>query len=347
MMIKIVLFLLIGSAMNAAQGKEKNLPRVAQWGRFETAFISDQYYYDWVRDIRLHVEFTSPQGKKQTALALWDGGTTWRVRFSPDCIGTWRYRTICNKKDNAGLHDRTGKFVCVPYRGDNPLYRHGELRLSGNRRFLRHADGTPFLFLGDTAPISPLLASKQEWSRYLAECSRAGCNAVLFIPTHSDAIPKDARGHPAFTGEILIQIRADFFQRLDRYFDAVNEKGMIAAPILLWAETGDKNPGYYLPEDQQIVLAEYIFSRCNAHQAVWLLSGGQSAIENADVLQRIGSAVFGDASRRLASLIPEPGERIEDLYANESWFTFNLFPRREDFSLRQYWMIRPARGAAE
>ena len=38
----------------------------------------------------------------------------------------------------------------LPYRGENPLFQHGPLRVSRNRRYLEHIDGKPFFWLGDT-----------------------------------------------------------------------------------------------------------------------------------------------------------------------------------------------------
>ena len=40
--------------------------------------------------------------------------------------------------------------VCRRYAGSNPLYLHGVLVPSSNNRYLVHADGTPFYWLGDT-----------------------------------------------------------------------------------------------------------------------------------------------------------------------------------------------------
>jgi hypothetical protein len=82
--------------------------------------------------------------------AFWDGGSTWRVRFSPPTAGAWTYVTACNDLTDAGLHGVKGRFTAEEYTGNNPLYRHGILRPSKNNRFLEHADGTPFYWLGDT-----------------------------------------------------------------------------------------------------------------------------------------------------------------------------------------------------
>ena len=38
----------------------------------------------------------------------------------------------------------------APYAGSNALYRHGILRPHKSGRFLEHADGVPFYWLGDT-----------------------------------------------------------------------------------------------------------------------------------------------------------------------------------------------------
>src|SRR5208283_2369845 len=35
-------------------------------------------------------------------------------------------------------------------RNENPLYRHGPIRVAQDRRHFEHADGTPFFWLGDT-----------------------------------------------------------------------------------------------------------------------------------------------------------------------------------------------------
>ena len=72
----------------------------------------------------------------------------------------------------------SGDFQCVPYSGDNPLYRFGPPRMSADRRHLVHAgrppegapaagastsgDGVPFFWLADTVWNGPLLATPEE-----------------------------------------------------------------------------------------------------------------------------------------------------------------------------------------
>jgi len=46
-------------------------------------------------------------------------------------------------------------------------FRHGDLKVSGNRRFIAHKDGTPFFYLGDTAWELFHRLNRQEAERYL------------------------------------------------------------------------------------------------------------------------------------------------------------------------------------
>ena len=75
----------------------------------------------------------------------------------------------------------------------------------------------------------------------------------------------------AFTGKEKVEINPKFFQRMDERINAVNDHGMVAAVVLLWAIQGDENPGSYLPEDQIVKLHESKQQLANS-----LLAGGDA-----------------------------------------------------------------------
>src|SRR5262249_52271138 len=53
-------------------------------------------------------------------------------------------------RGNPDLNGHKGHVTITAYTGNNPLLQHGMLRVSANKRYLEHADGTPFFWLGDT-----------------------------------------------------------------------------------------------------------------------------------------------------------------------------------------------------
>ncbi len=73
---------------------------------------------------------------------FWDGGGTYKVRFSPPLTGEWRYETASNVPE---LHGKTGAFTATAPTGDN----HGPVEVF-NTFYLRHADGTPYHQFGTT-----------------------------------------------------------------------------------------------------------------------------------------------------------------------------------------------------
>lgn len=296
---------------------------VQQWTRFEQTLTSSNDYDNPIQDVKVRVEFTSPSKNKRTLYAFWDGGRKWRVRFSPDIRGEWTYRTACSDKGNNGLHNQTGSFECSEYKGDLPLFRHGELRLSKNRRHFEHADGTPFFWLADTVWCGPLFADLDDWNVFLKDRVAKEFTAIQFVLTQWRMAKTDADGNPTFTGKEKVVVNPDFFRRMDKYIDAINNEGLLAVPVLLWAIRGSDNPGYYLPENQKIVLAEYMIARYGAHQVIWFLGGdGNYSGENAETWKRIGRAVFSEDQHRLATQHVRGKSWIGKEFRGEPWFSF-------------------------
>src|SRR5262249_4501206 len=91
--------------------------------------------------------FVTPSGAELRVPAFWAGGAVWKVRYSSASLGTHSYRTV---SEVASLDGRRGIVEVSAYSGDNPLLRHGTVRVAADRRHLEHEDGTPFFWLADT-----------------------------------------------------------------------------------------------------------------------------------------------------------------------------------------------------
>lgn len=94
---------------------------IHRWTVFEVGATSARDYPNPFWDVDVSVRFTAPSGRTLAADAFWDGRRTWRVRFSPDEVGEWRWACTCPDANDEGLQG-SGTFTCVPYEGDNPHY---------------------------------------------------------------------------------------------------------------------------------------------------------------------------------------------------------------------------------
>jgi hypothetical protein len=307
--------------------------------RFEARFTSSKAYANPLQEIRLEVDWVGPGGNRFTTDGFWDGEKSWKARFSPDRTGDWSYTTRSVPAD-AGLDGQRGSFRCTGYAGTNPLYRHGAVGVSQDRRHFRQADGRPWFWLSDTAWHGVMKADAGSWETYLKDRAGKGFTAIQFISTNWSAAAGNADLRVAFTGKERIAVDPVFYEWMDERIDAINEHGLVAAPALVWTAGGPMNPGNFLPEDQIILLARYMTARWGAHQVIWILNGdGNYTGERAERWKRIGRAVFGAPAHphRIATLHPGRGTWMTDWFLGEPWFSFNGYQsghRRDPASLR-------------
>ena len=248
-------------------------PSVARWSCFERTFTSQYTYSNPVQEAGVSVKFTAPSGRVYVVDGFWDGNDIWRVRFSPDEPGLWKYVSSSSDENNEGLHERAGKFLCVEPTIRNRFDQHGAIRVAADGRYLEHADGTPFFWLGDTAWNGPMLASPGDWNYYLRVRAGQKFTAVQWVATHWLASPEgDYLQRKPYTDSEAIAINPAFFQQLDMKSRAINNAGLLSVPVMLWAAEWSAeqthreiNPGISLSESQAVILARYMLARWGAY----------------------------------------------------------------------------------
>lgn len=301
------------TSLPAATRSEK-LPVVGQWERIELSFRSRIRYTNALQQAVMRVDFVSPSGVTNRVNGFWDGGQTWKVRYSPDAVGRWTYSTTCSDLANGGLHRQSGAFLCTAATGKTRFGQHGPLRVAADHRHLEHADGTPFFWVGDAAWHAMRLASAPQWSFYTRVRASQKFNAVQW----SLAPGPDAQGEGAFTGRETISLNLDFFKRLDPKVDQLNRAGLLNAIAPLWeigAATED-----LLPEDQAVALLGYAVARWGGNDMAWILAfEGADPGPSAERWKRIGRAVFGEISHAPVIVLPGEVSWVLDEFRGEQW----------------------------
>ncbi|MBC7286878.1 MAG: DUF4038 domain-containing protein [Armatimonadetes bacterium] len=323
MISKGVLFLaaLFSAAASCSQGREEMMKPVQTGHPCELELTAERDYDNPLWDVAITVTFTAPSGTQTTVEGFWDGGRTWKVRFTPWEPGSWEW-TSASQPPDPGLAGKRGAFECRRYDGDNPAYRRGPLKVSEDRAHLEWADGTPFFWLADTAWNGVLGANKDDWWQYLRRRREQGFTAVQFVCTHWRGFSRDAAGERAWEGTEQVRINPSFFRRMDAKVAMINEAGLIAAPVILWACT-PPDPGQSLPEADAIRVARYIVARWGAYNVVWFLGGdGVYTGEKAQRWKNIGRAVFGDRHDRLVTMHPGGMHWPYDEIGAEPWLDF-------------------------
>lgn len=304
-----------------------SISQTKKFDRFEHTFTSSKDYENVLYNVStFDITFSSPSGRQRTVRGFWDGGRTWKVRFMPDELGTWTFKSISSDKENAGLHDVSGTFECIENDSDLDLYQKGNIIHPKGTYHLSHSNGTPFFWTACTAWNGALKSTDEEWEHYLNQRKENHYNTIQLVTTQWRGGSTNAEGKVAFTGSGRIKVDPEFFKRIDKKIEEANRKGLLVSPVILWAlpfgPATELSPGYYLPIREAVLLAKYIVARYQGNHVLWTLGGdGQYYGDLEDRWKSIGSQIFGDDKHQgLVTLHPHGLSWIGDLYENQEWY---------------------------
>jgi hypothetical protein len=240
----------------------------------EWSFTSGKTYTDPFNQVELDVIFTDPQSKEHRAPAFWAGEQTWKVRFSAASPGKYVFRTVSNDAANPDLHDRRGEVVVSEYKGDNPLLKHGPVRIAADHLHFEHEDGTPFFWLGDTwwMGLCHRMRWPEDFQALAADRVQKGFTVVQIIAgLYPDMPAFDPRG----ANEAGYPWDAEYERINPKYFDMADlriqeliNRGLTPCIVGCW--------GYFLGFMGVAKLKQHwrnIVARWGAYPVIWCLAG--------------------------------------------------------------------------
>ena len=308
-----------------------------QWRMSEFTFTAAQEYPNGFISPQFDAVFTAPDGSIYKVPGFWDGGKTWKVRFTPTMPGKWSYVTSCSNAEDSGLRNRKGDFSAKEAAGENPLYAHGGfLKVSENRRHLTYSDGTPFFWLGDTwwscpSHLVPFEGSSNPeypsmFKTLIDKREAQGYTVVqmCFQRFMENEIPdlnwQEAMCRPEMWKESAIKR----WQEADRYMTYANDAGII--PVIGLAFSRGLDSGSV---DDWKRTWRYVVARLGSYGVTWLIGGelsGGGPDKSAKLHQKamaIGAAIKEtDPYQRAMSIHPGHWSRDSEDAWHEEWLDF-------------------------
>ncbi len=245
---------------------------VQTWLAYELEFTSTKKYNDPFEQAEITAVFTNGT-REMKVPGFWDGGDTWRIRFSLPETGLWQYTLTCTDSENTGLF-ASGEVECVPYEGDLEIYKRGFLKTVPNVHYFMYADGTPFYYLGDT-----------HWTFLNEEFDELGDHAdELECGSHFKYIV-DARKEQGFTVYQSEPIDAKYnlsegfresdlvgFRQLDERFKYIADAGLVHANAQLFWPKNFLKKARWRDEEYVKRLIRYWAARYSAYPCLWTMA---------------------------------------------------------------------------
>jgi hypothetical protein len=241
---------------------------------FELVYRSEKIYADPFNDVSVNMVVTCPDGSKKDIVGFWDGGNTWRLRFSSQNIGAYCFITVCSDSSNKKLHNHKGDFNIIPYVGSNSLYIHGQVKASSNKKYLEHADSKPFFWLGDTwwMGFTSRLTWPKDFKLLTSDRVQKGFNVIQIIAgLYPDMDWQDPRGanEAGFPWDKdFSSINPEYFRVADKKIAWLCNNGLMPCIVACW--------GYFAKFAGTDVIKrhwEYLIARWGAYPVTWCMAG--------------------------------------------------------------------------
>jgi hypothetical protein len=240
----------------------------------EWSYQSSKTYENPFWDLELDLLVKDAKGNQQVVPAFWAGENTWSFRYSAPKTGIYTYTTRCSDGKNNELHGKSGKIEVIPYAGENPLYKHGTLKISPDGTHFEHLDGKPFFWLADSwwFGMSDRLKWPGEFQLLTDDRKEKGFTVIQFaLGFPCDITPMDPRGQNAagdpWTGGFET-INPAYFDLADQRLEWLIRRGLLPNLMPNW--------GYYLEFMGVEKLKKhwrYVMARYGAYPIVWNLCG--------------------------------------------------------------------------
>jgi len=257
----------------AAGAMEVQANRVA-----EVTLHSAKTYQNPFVDIELDAVVTQPDGKKLRVPMFWAGGSRWCLRYASNVTGLHTFRTECSDTTNPKLHGVEGNIQVKPYTGKNPLYHHGPIHVSKNGRHFEHADGKPFLWLGDTWWKN--LCKRLTWEGFqelAADRKKKGFSVIQIVagpyPDEGPFEPmwENEGGLPYHTRDYK-EINPEYWKYADRRLAHLVDTELVPAIVGAWGRA-DCDAMKVAGVEGLKRHWRYLIARYGAYPVVWILGG--------------------------------------------------------------------------
>lgn len=216
-----------------------------------------------------------PDQRSMQIPAFWKGGDVWALRFASPAVGSFTYAVDpVTLPDGSSIHvTAEGSFDVIETTQDNPLMKHGPVRMSENKAYHEHIDGTPFFQLADSWWHGMTQRLPFEDFCFLVKDRREqGFTSIQFAITNPcDVGPFDERatneGGQPWTAEYG-DLNPAYFDWIDRRFIYLVEQGLLPSMVGSW--------GYYMGFmglDRIRKLWRYLYARYGAFPCMLVLCG--------------------------------------------------------------------------
>ena len=231
-----------------------------------------------------------------------------------------------------------GIFLCDVYaqedvwRGKSVNFKHGKLQVSQNRRYLVHEDGTPFVYIGDTAWELFHRLNEEEVEEYLENRRAKGFTVIqaVILAEYGGLTVPDMNGNLPLINNNPDTPNESYFKWVDKVIRMAGKKGLYIGLLPTW---GDKvnnkqwgiGPVIFNP-DNAFRYGKWLGERYrNFKNIIWIHGGDRlGGGENFPVWDALGKGLRTSDKNHLITFHPQGECSSSQWFHTSEWLDFNM-----------------------
>ncbi len=219
----------------------------------------------------------------------------------------------------------------TPREGPSVDFSHGPLKVSENKRFLVHEDGTPFFYLGDTAWELLHRLNREEAERYLENRRGKGFTVIQAVGlAELDGLnTPNPYGEKPLIDNNPAQPNGKYFEHVDFIVKTAERKGLYIGLLPTWGDKVTKawgvGPEVFKDASDGYAYGRFLGERYKSSpNIIWIL-GGDRVADNKEAIYRAMAKGIQDASdQHLMTYHPQGGQSSAKWFHQDAWLDFNM-----------------------
>ncbi|MBO7379046.1 MAG: DUF4038 domain-containing protein, partial [Bacteroidales bacterium] len=208
---------------------------------------------------------------------------------------------------------------------DKP-WSHGNLQVSENQRYLQHADGTPFFWLGETGWLLPENLNRDEAAYYLSQCRQNGYNVVQ-VQTINDVPAYNIYGQPShpngYDFSAIDQQGYGYWQHMDYIIKTAEKNGIYIGMVCIWG--GLVKAGLMSVEEAR-QYGTFLANRYkDAPNIVWIIGGDIQGYVKTEEWETLARTIRSIDKNHLMTFHPRGRTCSATWFNDAEWEDFNMF----------------------
>ncbi|WP_052345612.1 glycoside hydrolase family 140 protein [Alkaliflexus imshenetskii] len=200
-------------------------------------------------------------------------------------------------------------------------------------KYLQHADGKPFLWLGDTAWELFHRLNREDANMYLEDRANKGFTIIqaVVLAEMSGLSEPNAYGYLPLIDRDPMRPNEAYFEHVDFIVNQAAKLGLVVGMLPSWGDkVTDANGGepVIFNPDNAFLFGKFLGNRYKDSPIIWILGGDRNILNDyeLEVWRAMANGLRkGDEGNHLISYHPRGASSSHEVLHNEPWLDFNIY----------------------